>query len=56
MHTENKPCLQAATPAERDAITRIFVLPPLLVEEKVQLQNGTRNSEGYTSRVYMCCN
>jgi hypothetical protein len=33
----------------------IFTLPPALAEEAVVTDDARLNSEGYTSRIYMCC-
>jgi hypothetical protein len=33
----------------------VFVLPPVLGEERVADDETRVNSEGYTSRIYQCC-
>lgn len=33
----------------------IFTLPPALTQENVVADDTRLNSEGYTSRIYMCC-
>jgi hypothetical protein len=33
----------------------VFVLPPVLGEERVADDETRINSEGYTSRIYQCC-
>ena len=33
----------------------VFVLPPFLAREPVVDEEDSLNSEGYTSRIYMCC-
>jgi hypothetical protein len=33
----------------------IFVLPPFLAKEAIVAEADDLNSEGYTSRIYQCC-
>jgi len=33
----------------------IFVLPPFLAKETIVAEADDLNSEGYTSRIYQCC-
>jgi len=34
----------------------IFVLPPFLAQEPIVTEADSLDSEGYTSRIFRCCN
>lgn len=53
----NSFCRAAPTTIDStpDAELGVFVLPPALDDEAVADDDSRVNSEGYTSRIYMCC-
>ena len=53
----NTFCQTAATATGSEAVAElgVFVLPPALDDEAVADDDTRVNSEGYTSRIYMCC-